>query len=230
MQVLKEEPHWGKHPQTIPSVYPLPTTMWGLPLEWESEPVVIPIFMEQFQVTGRGLDNPRDIFLFGVRFSLAGSKINGKRYNDGHFMDFLILEFTGIEEYQNHRLSQHATTTWDSMIEREEFVSASKVLPVSAYVIRNKPHWVQKGNVWPSRLGLPMTFVGQTRLEKTPLTESLLTWNRENFLFWDWNTSDGKSVFKMVVQVIGEQSLESHYKDEDRRFNSRMRAKTRRQK
>ena len=191
-----------------------PSRWLGLPVVWSNSADPIPVYIQRFSVPpGAGT---QDAFLFGARYDLAEAEVGGESFAPGHFVEYFVVTSVG-SRWEAKRLLHRGSVTYSESEEQGDFVAAGEVDDPRARSLAEPPRWAHPSEaVWPTANGVPMNFIGQVHLPRTPLTETKLTWDTTLYVFW-LQSDGGRDVFKIVHQDPSAQSAEDHYADEDRR-------------
>lgn len=112
-------PRWKEHPEpALPPVIP-PASFVKWTLHWPADYRPIPVFVAQFELSGG-----RDVYLFGVRFNFAHASRPDGVLPNGHFVEYLVLEF--VESAPRwHRLCQHRGPVYSAAAEKNDFLLGS---------------------------------------------------------------------------------------------------------
>ena len=140
-------------------------------------------------------------------------RLNGKSLGNGYFVEFFVVERTTSSVPIVHRLNQGESVTFSDMNETKDYIPAAEIENPTEFSVAEKPLWEGSEAIWPTAGGTPMVFVGQVALPKNEVTQKLLTWNTNVYLFC--RSLGGTSRFKIVTQKAEFQSAEAHYSQEE---------------
>lgn len=182
-------------------------------VQWSSVQDPVPVFIARFDPPLDGLED--DLYLFGARYDTADALIDGTPIGRGHIVEYFLVE-RATAAWRSRRLLQRESVTYSEADEHHDHAPARQIDHATLSLGR-PPRWESKSEaVWPTILGNPMLFVGETRLPENDVTRTLLTWDTTLYLFW--LRIEGNDHFKLVEQNVGEQSAEDHYAQEEEQF------------
>jgi len=205
---FQAEPEDWRHnvPAQPESVAPL--TLWhGMTATWPVEYRCQPTFIGQFQ------QEQSDIYLYAVRFDLAEGDIEGFDSLDGHYLDYVVLEFKQKQPCF-HRLTQCSGAVYSIEGAALRCVPALSLNTKTRrqLTVNGAPNWKLHDAEWPTLNDTPMHFLGQVALADNAFNRANLSVNSTSYLFCETNTST--STFAIVEQQTHYQSIEEHYATE----------------
>ena len=189
-----------------------PESCFEMPVQWSSGRGPIPVYIAQFDAAFEGLG---DLFLFGARYDTAEALFDGAPVGEGHIVEYFLVQ-RATAAWRSRRLLQRGSVTYFEADEHDDHAPARQIDQAKLSLGR-PPRWESKSEaVWPSTLGNPMLFVGQTRLPDNDVTRTLLTWDVTLYLFV--LRLEGTDHFKLIEQNVIEQSAEDHFAQEEEHF------------
>lgn len=201
---MLNEPDWKNNSNPFIESITLPTQWHGLPIEWETGYIPIPVFITQFTLFNR------DIYVFGVRYETSKAFVKGKNLPVGYFIEYIILEYS-INNKSIHYLKQNKSATYSVNPEKNDYIAVSDMKKnIKELSLGNPPLWKIVDAQWPTFNGKLMFFLGQVSLIENEITKFYLTWDKILFIFYT-TQADDKNIFKITTQDIDYQSIDEHY-------------------
>lgn len=203
-----------EHPpsEAVAFAFAPPEIFGGTPIAWRNDLVVPePVFLREWRETVLALRV--HLMLLGVRYDASLHDVGG------HLVEFWMrTRYEAEGQVACQRLHQLGPSPVHSDSASDvDFVHLRKAsrLPV----LDRDPEWVDRQNrLWPLHQGQPMVFFRQYAV---PVTTDPAVFAGGNMLYLFVVRKDERLLWRMTKQDYEAQSLEQHYRDEERRMRRR---------
>jgi len=134
---------------------------------------------------------------------------------EGYFLEYSVAWQDGTGTWTVARLLQRASVPYSDVDERQDYAPVERVRDPMSLSVLTPPRWEDVDEaVWPLFRDKPMRFVGQVSLPENETTRQFLSWGLTVYLFYV--VDDAGIRCKVIEQRAGTQSLEGHYREEER--------------
>lgn len=191
-----------------------PPELWQeLPLDWKKRVTPKPVYVAQYTVPVA--DQIQVLYLFGSRYDLEDVLVAGESLGEGYFLEYSVAWQDGTGTWTVVRLLQRASVPYSDVDERQDYAPVERVRDPMSLSVLTPPRWEDVDEaVWPLFRDKPMRFVGQVSLPENQTTRQFLSWGLTVYLFYA--VDDAGIRCKVIEQRAGTQSLEGHYREEER--------------